>query len=536
MRTPEQLQGLDGLVIPGGESTTMTRLIASAGLEPGLRAHHEAGRPILGTCAGLIVCDAEHLGFIDVTARRNAFGRQLQSFEADLEVTGAGDEPLRAVFIRAPWVERTGEGVEVLAAWEGHPVAVRGDGVLASSFHPELTDDPRFHAIFMAMVTKAQDRDTTTEGGGERMSGDPRTQNLAKILVGYSTKVKEGEVVSIDGENAAAPLLLAVYEEVLKAGGNPVLNVALDGQIAAYFKHASDTQLEWISPFAEWMVDNADVRIAIGASTNTRELSGVPPERQTLRQSVTGDLMNRAMKRSAEGDFRWVYTLFPTSAYASEAEMSLADYEDFYYGACLADDGDPLTAWKRASEETKRLAEWIEGHEEVRITAPGTDIKLGIAGRKFIPCDGDHNMPDGEFFTGPIEDATEGEVSFHLPAVIGGREVSGVRLKFEAGRVVDASAERGEEFLIALLDTDEGARTLGELGIGTNYGIDRGTREVLLDEKIGGTIHMAVGQAYPESGGTNESAVHTDLVCDLRLGGKLEVDGVVMQENGKFIV
>ena len=152
--------------------------------------------------------------------------------------------------------------------------------------------------------------------------------------------------------------------------------------------------------------------------------------------------------------------------------MSLADYEDFYYGACLADDGDPLTAWKRASEETDRLAEWIEGHEEVRITAPGTDIKLGIAGRKFIPCVGDHNMPDGEFFTGPVEDSVEGEVSFHLPAVIGGREVSGVRLKFEAGRVVDASAERGEEFLIELLDTDEGARTLGELGIGTNY-VDR---------------------------------------------------------------
>jgi aminopeptidase len=368
------------------------------------------------------------------------------------------------------------------------------------------------------------------------MSGDPKVQNLAKILVGYSTKVKEGEVVSIDGENAAAPLLLAVYEEVLKAGGNPVLNVALDGQIAAYFKHASDRQLEWISPFAEWMVDNADVRIAIGATTNTRELSGVPPERQSLRQSVTGDLMTRAMKRSAEGDFRWVYTIFPTSAYASEAEMSLADYEDFYYGACLADAGDPLTTWKKASEETERLAEWIEGHEEVRITAPGTDIKLGIAGRKFIPCVGDHNMPDGEFFTGPIEDATEGEVSFHLPAVIGGREVSGVRLKFEAGKVVDASAERGEEFLIAQLDTDDGARTLGELGIGTNYGIDRGTREVLLDEKIGGTIHMAFGQAYPESGGTNESAVHTDLVCDLRLGGKLEVDGVVMQEDGRFVV
>jgi aminopeptidase len=365
---------------------------------------------------------------------------------------------------------------------------------------------------------------------------DPRVDGLAKILVGYSTKVKEGEVVAIDGETAAAPLLLAVYEEVLKAGAHAILNVALEGQIAAYFKHASDDQLQWISPFAEWMVDNADVRIAVGASTNTRELSGVAPEKQTLRQSATGELMQRAMKRSAEGDFRWVYTLFPTSAYASEAEMSLADYEDFYYAACLADDPEPLTAWQRASEETTRLAEWIEGHEEVRITAPGTDIKLGIAGRHFIPCVGDHNMPDGEFFTGPVEDSVEGEVSFHLPAVIGGREVSGVKLRFEAGRVVDASAERGEEYLLKLLDTDEGARRLGELGIGTNYGIDRGTREVLLDEKLGGTIHMAVGASYPESGGENESAVHTDLVCDLRLGGKLEVDGVVMQEDGKFIV
>src|SRR6201991_5259383 len=195
------------------------------------------------------------------------------------------------------------------------------------------------------------------------MSGDPRTQNLAKILVGYSTRVKEGEVVSIDGENAAAPLLLAVYEEVLKAGAHPILNVALEGQIAAYFKHASDEQLKWVSPFAEWMVDEADVRIAIGASTNTRELSGVAPERQTLRQSATGDLMTRAMQRAADGDFRWCYTLYPTSAYASEAEMSLVDYEDFYYGACLAVDADPLTAWKRASAETARLAEWIEGHE-----------------------------------------------------------------------------------------------------------------------------------------------------------------------------
>jgi len=365
---------------------------------------------------------------------------------------------------------------------------------------------------------------------------DPRADNLARILVGYSTGVMEGDKVVIDGESAAEPLLLAIYEETLKAGGHPMLNVGIDGQSASYFKLASDAQLDWVSPVSEWMVDNADVRISVGASTNTRELSAVPPERQTRRQAATGELMNRAMKRSAEGSYRWCYTLYPTAAYASEAEMSLADYADFYFGACLAADPEPLSAWKRASEECKRLAGWIEGREEVHVTAPGTDIRLGIAGRRFIPCDGEHNMPDGEFFTGPVEDSVEGEVTFHLPAVIGGREVSGVRLKFEAGRVVDAGAERGEEFLIQLLDTDDGARRLGELGIGTNYAIDRGTREVLLDEKIGGTVHMAVGASYPESGGTNESAVHTDLVCDLRLGGRLEVDGEVMQEDGRFVV
>jgi aminopeptidase len=365
---------------------------------------------------------------------------------------------------------------------------------------------------------------------------DPRAANLAKILVGYSTGVQPGEVVSIDGEVGAEPLLRAVYEEVLKAGAHPMLNVALDGVAASYYALASDEQLEWISPLSKWMAEEADVRIGIGASANTRELSAVPPERQTRRQTAMGDLLTRMMDRSASGEFRWVYTLYPTNAYASEAEMSLADYEDFYFGACLAEDPDPLTAWKRASEETARLAEWIEGHEEVHVTAPGTDITLGIAGRKFIPCDGRHNMPDGEFFTGPVEDSVEGEVTFHLPAVIAGREVSGVRLRFASGKVVDASAERGEEFLIELLDTDEGARRLGELGIGTNYAIDRGTLEVLLDEKIGGTVHMAIGRSYPESGGVNESAVHTDLVCDLRLGGALEVDGVIMQQDGKFIV
>jgi len=365
---------------------------------------------------------------------------------------------------------------------------------------------------------------------------DPRVINLARILVGYSARVREGDTCLIEGSTAAEPLVGAVYEEVLRAGANPVLALTFEGQEALYFEQATDAQLEWISPLSQWGAEKSDCRIAIGADLNTRQLSGVPPERQMKRQAATRELMEQTMTRSASGEHRWVYTLYPTNAYASDAEMSLRDFEDFYFRACLAEDGDPVGAWKRASEECHRLAEWIQGREEVRITADGTDLRLGIAGRTFIACDGEHNMPDGEFFTAPIEDSVEGEVSFHLPAVIGGREISGVRLRFEAGKVVDASADRGEEFLINLLDTDEGARRLGELGIGTNFGIDRGTRDVLLDEKIGGTVHLAVGASYPESGGKNDSAVHTDMVCDLRHGGRIEVDGEVLQEDGKFVV
>jgi aminopeptidase len=365
---------------------------------------------------------------------------------------------------------------------------------------------------------------------------DPRVANLARILVGYSLEVKEGETCLIEGPAAGEPLIAAVYAEVVAAGGNPVVAMSFEGQAATYLRAASDAQLEWISPLSRWAADDADCRVAIGADTNTRELSGIAPERQAKRRTATRELLETTMRRSAEGEHRWVYTLYPTNAYASDAEMSLAEFEDFYFRACLADDPDPLTAWKRSSAECERLADWACGHSEVRVAADGTDLVLGVEGRKFIPCVGDRNMPDGEFFTGPVEDSVEGTVSFHLPAMIAGREVAGVRLRFEAGKVVDASAERGEEFLIESLDSDDGARRLGELGIGTNYGIDRGTRDILLDEKIGGTVHLAIGASYPETGGTNESAIHYDMVCDLRRGGRVEVDGELLQENGKFVV
>jgi aminopeptidase len=365
---------------------------------------------------------------------------------------------------------------------------------------------------------------------------DQRADALASILVRYSTKVGEGDVCAIQSTTTAEPLVQAVYEEILRAGGLPIMQMSTEGASAAFYDIASERQLDWIPPTAHWVAENVDVRIAIMADANARELSRADPKKQARSQKARKPLMETSMKRAAAGEYRWSLTLFPTHAYASEAGMSLADYEDFYYAACLATDGDPLTAWQRQSDEVNRLAEWMQGREEIHITAPGTDVKLNVSDRKFIPCVGEHNMPDGEFFTGPIEDSATGEVAFSFPATYGGREVSGVKFRFEQGKIVDASAEQGEEFLIEMLDTDEGARRLGELGIGTNYGIATGTKEILLDEKIGGTVHMAVGMSYPETGGVNDSAVHWDMVCDLRRGGAIVVDGTELQRNGKFVV
>jgi len=365
---------------------------------------------------------------------------------------------------------------------------------------------------------------------------DQRADALAQILVRYSTKVRKGDVCVIQSSTTAEPLVQSVYEEVLRAGGLPIMQLTTEEAPAAFLRLASEEQLVWVPPTAQWAVDNADVRIAIMADANARALSQADPRRQSRSQQARKGLMETSMRRSAAGEYRWALTLFPTHAYASEAGMSLSQYEDFYYRACLATDEDPVTAWERQSDQVNRLAEWIQGREELHITAPGTDIRLGVAGRQWIPCAGSHNMPDGEFFTGPVEDSVEGEVAFSFPATYGGREVSGVRFRFEGGKVVDASAERGEDFLIEMLDSDDGARRLGELGIGTNYGITTGTKEILLDEKIGGTVHMAIGMSYPETGGINDSAVHWDMVCDLRKGGSITVDGIELQRDGQFMV
>ena len=365
---------------------------------------------------------------------------------------------------------------------------------------------------------------------------DPRVEALAQILVRYSTGVKPGDVTVLQSTTTAEPLLQALYEEVLKAGGHPIFQISPEGAQAAFYELANDEQLDYIAPPQEWTYTESDVRIAVLADANTRALTRSDPAKQARAQKARKPLLEAAMARSADGSHRWALTLFPTHAVAAEADMSLAQYEEFFYRACLAYDDDPVTAWERQSEQVKRLADWVEGTEEVHIEGPGTDIKLNVSGRHWIPCYGSHNMPDGEFFTGPVEDSVNGEVSFSFPAVYGGREVTGVKFRFEDGKVVDARADRGEDYLIQMLDSDDGSRRLGELGIGTNYGIAEATKEVLLDEKLGGTVHLAIGASYPETGGVNNSAVHWDMVCDLRAGGSIKVDGKELQRDGQFVV
>lgn len=369
---------------------------------------------------------------------------------------------------------------------------------------------------------------------------DPRLDKLARVLVNYSVGVKKDDLVVITGATVAEPGVAAVFRAVLAAGGHPWVKLTSDRCKEIHLKHGSAAQLRHVSPFEKRMMGTCQAYIAFWGDENTRALSGVKPANQALlsqgRRPIVNLLLKRAAKPKTDPDrARWVGTQFPTNAAAQDADMSLADYADFVFRGGKLDLPNPVAAWKRLGVAQRRLCDFLNKKHEVRLRAPGgTDVRLGVQGRRWINCDGHLNFPDGEVFTSPLEDATEGTVYFTYPAVWQGREAVDVRLTFKAGKVVDASAAKNEEFLIQMLDQDKGARILGELAFGTNYGIRRFTRNTLFDEKIGGTFHLAVGTGYPESGSKNESGLHWDMVCDLRKGGTIEVDGKVISRNGRF--
>jgi aminopeptidase len=364
---------------------------------------------------------------------------------------------------------------------------------------------------------------------------DFRQQKLAQVLVSYSLNIQKGDKLIIQAPLIAAPLVREVYREALRAGAHITPRFAMDELNEIRLGEGSDEQLTYVSELDAFETEHMNKYLNIWASQNTRALSKVNPARIALREKATAEISKRFLERAAKGELQWCGTLFPTQAHAQDAGMSLSDYEDFVYGAGLLDQSDPAAAWRKIDQEQQRIATYLEQHDEIHIVAPDTDLTYSVRGRKWVSCAGTVNFPDGEVFTGPIEDSVNGTVRFSYPAVYNGNEVEDVRLTFKDGKVVAATASRGMDFLNAMLDMDAGSRFLGEVAFGLNYNVKEFTKDILFDEKIGGTMHMALGESYPETGGKNESGLHWDMVCDLH-EGKVYADGQLCYEHGKFTI
>jgi aminopeptidase len=364
---------------------------------------------------------------------------------------------------------------------------------------------------------------------------DPRLERFADVLVSYSAAVVAGDLVVIESSSVAAPLVRELFRRVLRAGGHPELRTVLEGAQEALLSYGSTEQLDWVSPRTADDFAIASARISVIGDENTRSLSSADPERQGRVSRARAPHVRRGLERAVAGGFRWTVTAYPTHAAAQEARMSLARYEEHVYRAALLDHDDPVAAWRALGERIRRLAEWLGTVRELRVVADDTDLRLGVEGQTWIVCDGKENMPDGEVFTAPVAAAVEGTIRFTYPAVFRRRAVAEVRLRFRDGEVVEATASRGQAFLEEMLGLDEGARRPGEFAFGLNDAVSVFTGEALFDEKIGGTVHLALGEAYPESGGTNRSALHWDMVCDLRRGGEVFADGELVYRDGRFL-
>jgi aminopeptidase len=365
---------------------------------------------------------------------------------------------------------------------------------------------------------------------------DPRLARLATLLVDYSLGLREGEVLRINSTDAAAPLILELHSVAIARGAHAYANVALEGLAEILVAEGSKEQREFVSDLAFREVDRLDAELTIWCEANTKSFSRADPEARGQVYAAERSLVNRRWERIGRGEMRWVGTLMPTNAHAQDAEMSLREYEDFVFRAChVAGEEDPVAHWRTVADELAARAAEFADTREIRIVGPDTDLRLGVAGRTWQPSSGTYNMPDGEVFTSPVETETEGEIRFTLPAVFYGREVEDIRLRFEGGRVVDADARSGADYLRTLLDTDEGSRVLGEFAFGLNYEIDRWTRNILFDEKIGGTVHLALGSGFDDCGSKNESALHWDIICDLREEGEIYADGQLVWRAGSFL-
>jgi aminopeptidase len=365
---------------------------------------------------------------------------------------------------------------------------------------------------------------------------DIRLQRLAQVLVHYSLGIKKGDRLAIETSPRAAPLVREVVREAMRAGAYPETVIGLPGVREIRLKEGSDEQLSYIPALRRMIVEEYEAQLQIEASENTKGLSGVDPQRVAVSQMAARDLIPTYLQRMADRALRSCIAMYPTDAQAQDANMSLSDFEDFVYHACFLDDADPVARWKELSQQQERLVQWLNGKHTIHLRGSDTDLTFSFAGRVFVNDDGLYNFPGGEFFTGPVEDSANGYIRYSFPATFGGRSIEDVRLRFENGVVVEARAAQGQDYLDAMLNLDEGARRLGEFAFGNNRNVDRCIKSTLFDEKMGGTVHLALGASIPETGGVNQSVLHWDMVCDLRTGSEIRVDGELFSKDGQFVI
>ena len=365
---------------------------------------------------------------------------------------------------------------------------------------------------------------------------DNRITKHAEVLLKYSLDLKKGEKIVIVGDVVTLPLIKESYRLAVELGALPQVMINSEELKEILLKGGSEEQIKYVPESAKKAFETVDVLLSFFGGTNTRMLSNVNPEKLKLSAQGLSEITRIFFERVAKKELRWCGTMFPNQANAQEASMSVSEYEDFVYGAGYIDSKDPIAEWKKIEKKQEGICNILNGKKHLRIVSKDNDLKMSIEGRKWINCCGRVNFPDGEVFTGPVEDSVEGHIRFSFPGIYGGREIEDIQLTFERGKVIKAAAAKGQELLEQLLETDKGARYVGEIAAGTNYNIKKFTRHMLFDEKIGGTVHLAIGRSIPESLGKNQSAIHWDMLCDMKKGGKIYADGELVYKDGKFLI
>jgi aminopeptidase len=357
----------------------------------------------------------------------------------------------------------------------------------------------------------------------------------AKLCVQYCVDVQKGETVLIWGSLKAIPLINEINREVLHAGGHPMTRIDIPGQEFIFYKEAKEHQIKYSNPFDLYYVKNIDITVKIRSISNTRQLSNIDPEKIQLSQLAQVDFWKTFFSRQGTGDLKWIVLPYPTEGMAQEANMSQEEFADLIEKTCLLDKEDPIKEWKSVSLKQQKYCDYLEKVDKIQVLSHNTDLTLSVKGRHWENCDGRKNLPDGEVFTAPIEKSINGVITYSFPGIYQQREIEGITIRFEKGKVIEATAKKGQDLLHEILKIP-GAKRVGEFAIGTNYNMKTFVKNMLFDEKIGGTLHMALGNGYPETGSKNRSAIHWDCLCDMREEGKIITDGELIYEKGKFLI